>query len=484
VFESRQPAEDGRRAGRAGARELLGTVGALILLSLAVHAPVLRLVQEDPGRATPPGDSQQYQTLAQNLLDHHVFSLDESPPFTLDVMRTPGYPLLLAALYFLGGHSMLVVALAQAALQTLGAFLLIGIAQRVLKSRAAGWVAAVLWLLAPLPTVLSGVVLTDILFTTLLLLTLWLSARELSWLNALLAGLFLGLALVTRPIAELLIPWVILMILLHQPFRSALVKLLPLALGAAIATGPWLAYTSAQFRTPILSTIGADNLAFYTSASIVAHEQGIGFSKGSDQVHALYQRRLAQFQATHASPATPIQQAALESQIAYRIILAHPLESAWFNLVDSFGTLRPGVSYIVQFLVPGRLPEVVAPGSDLSPALGALGQPLVLGVTAALLLFYVPLYAASALGLLWLFWKKRWQALVALGLPSAILFYAPGASGDGRFRVPFEPLLCLLASAMTLEVIRAVRSRKQGRPSGPPGAPFLRRSPSRGGEAT
>ncbi|MGA2821283.1 MAG: glycosyltransferase family 39 protein [Anaerolineales bacterium] len=454
----------------------------LILLSFVVHAPVLYLVEENPNRATPPGDSQQYQALAQNLLDHHVFSLEGSPPFMTDVLRTPGYPLLLAALYVLGGHSVLVVALAQAGLRTLGAFLLVGIAERVIESRAVGWIAAILWLLAPLPTVLTGILFTETLFTTLLLLTLWFLTGEPSWRNALLAGLFFGFALITRPIAELLIPWVVLMLLLHKPLRSVLIKILPLALGVAIATGPWLAYTAAQFRTPILSTIGADNLAFYTSASVLAHEQGMGFSEASDRVHALYQQGLAQFQATHPAPASPSEEAAIKSQIAYRILLAHPLQSAWFNLVDSFNTLRPGVTYTVLFLIPGSLPSLVSEGSDFSPATAALGEPLVLGVTLALLLFYAPLYAASTLSLLLLFWKKRWQAVAAVVLPSAILFYAPGLPGNGRFRVPFEPLLCLLASAMILKVIEAVRSRKGGR-SSPQQRVHAASSPGKGGEA-
>lgn len=484
VLNSRRPAEDSRGLKQAGVRRQLARAGALILLSLAIHAPVLILVQQNPGRSTPPGDSQQYLELAQNLLLHHVFSLDQTPPFSLNVIRTPGYPLLLAGLFFLAGHSMLRVALAQAGLQTLGALLLIGIGQRIFNSPVVGWTAAVLWLLAPLPTVLSGIVLSDTLFTALLLLSLWFLAAELSWPNALLAGLFLGLALITRPIAELLIPWVVLMVLLHPPFRSALVKILPLALGAAVATVPWLAYTSTQYSTPVLSTVGADNLAFYTSASVLAHERAITFSEGSNLVQAMYQQSLSQFDATHSAPANATQQAALKYQIAYRILLARPLASAWFNLVDSFSTLRPGVSYVVQFLAPGRLQEVVAPGSDLSPALGALGQPLVAGITLALLVFYLPLYAASALGLLWLLGTKRWQALVALGLPPAILFYAPGISGDGRFRVPFEPMLCLLASAMILEILRLVRSRREGRPSRPRWAPFPSDSPGEGTNPT
>ena len=450
-------------SGEEATRDRVGSSAWLLLLSLLVHSPILSLVLLDPSRATPLGDSQQYLALANNLLLHHVFSLDVSPPFTMEVMRTPGYPLLLAGLQVLAGHSMLAVALVQAALRTLGAFLLLGIGERVLKSRRAGWLASVLWLIAPLPTILTGTVLTETLFTALLLLTLWFLSRAPSWQNALLAGLFFGWALVTRPIAMLLIPWVLLMILVRRPLHLALVQVLPLTLGVGVTIGPWLAETSAQFRTPILSTIGADNLAYYTSASILSHEQGISFAASRQQIEALIQERLTQFQAVHGAPPNPSEQAALTSQVASSVLLAHPLQSAWFNLIDSYNTLRPGISYTVLFREPGRLPLAVAEGSDFSPALSALGQPLVLAVTIILFLFYLPLYVFSALGSLRLLWKNCWKAMVALVLPSAILLYAPGASGTGRFRVPFEPLLCLLAAYAVLEAIQVLRPRARER---------------------
>src|SRR5215470_15183841 len=51
-----------------------------------------------------PGDSQVYAQIARNVLEQHVYSHDEQPPFAPSLIRLPGYPFLLAAVYAVTGH--------------------------------------------------------------------------------------------------------------------------------------------------------------------------------------------------------------------------------------------------------------------------------------------------------------------------------------------------------------------------------------------
>src|SRR5690349_92009 len=63
-------------------------------------------------------DSAQYVTLARNLLRDGVFSVSEAPPLAPTMVRPPGYPLFLAAIFAVVGESMLAVRLAQAVIDT------------------------------------------------------------------------------------------------------------------------------------------------------------------------------------------------------------------------------------------------------------------------------------------------------------------------------------------------------------------------------
>lgn len=158
------------------------------------------------------GDGPIYWRFGQNLVDHGVYSPDASPPFKPSLIRMPGLPLVIAAVYRLFGGG------AHTALLTL----------QVLADTLTCWLAAllcVLWLPAswgrrrrdaatlatfalcavcPYTVVYTGMVLTEtwaLLFGTLCALagTWALQSRELGLLRWAAAGLAGGLACMFRP---------------------------------------------------------------------------------------------------------------------------------------------------------------------------------------------------------------------------------------------------------------------------------------------
>ena len=56
-----------------------------------------------------------YKMVAQNLLEHRVFSRDFSPPYLWEPYRTPGYPLLISFSMKISGDDKLVLIFAAAA---------------------------------------------------------------------------------------------------------------------------------------------------------------------------------------------------------------------------------------------------------------------------------------------------------------------------------------------------------------------------------
>lgn len=71
----------------------------LLLVALGFRLFIaLRLPNDEPD------DSRVYAQIAINVLEQHVFSHENQPPYVPSIIRLPGYPLLLAGVYKLFGH--------------------------------------------------------------------------------------------------------------------------------------------------------------------------------------------------------------------------------------------------------------------------------------------------------------------------------------------------------------------------------------------
>ena len=72
---------------------------SLALLTLTARICVAYFLASDA-----PGDGVVYSQLAKNILEQNVYSVDAQAPFTPTLIRLPGYPLFLAAVYSVFGH--------------------------------------------------------------------------------------------------------------------------------------------------------------------------------------------------------------------------------------------------------------------------------------------------------------------------------------------------------------------------------------------
>jgi len=115
-------------------------------------------------------DSEIYQALAQNLVDHHTYGMILNGQMVPLDVRVPGYPLFLAALYLFFGTSTRAILLAQVALDLLTCVLTALLAAQLVPetSRRRAAVAA-LWLAATCPFLANytAVALTEVLATLL-----------------------------------------------------------------------------------------------------------------------------------------------------------------------------------------------------------------------------------------------------------------------------------------------------------------------------
>ena len=151
-------------------------------------------------------NSKGYVTLASNMLNLGVFSSETIAPFTPNLFRTPIYPLMLAAVFATLGTEIAVIML-QLIIGSTTALLVFLLARELRLSPIAGLVAACLIAVDPVSILLSNRLLTETLFTQVLIASLCLLARyrnkkQLRWLIA--SAIVLALAALTRPIAQVL----------------------------------------------------------------------------------------------------------------------------------------------------------------------------------------------------------------------------------------------------------------------------------------
>ena len=226
------------------------------------------------------GDTAYYEELARNWLYHGIYGFYSHGQLLPSDARAPGYPALLAAIYFLAGTGRKAVMLAQAVLDLATCIFAAGIASRLAagaSDRARGRVAAAaLWLtaLCPFTANYTAVPLTEVLatfFTTLALLVFLSPAgmefNRVSSNSDLLratriwfaGGLVVGLGTLVRPEMPLLLfaVFVALWLRYHGPanWKKLTVATLWMFVGLLLPLAPWAARNAvslgrAQFLAP------------------------------------------------------------------------------------------------------------------------------------------------------------------------------------------------------------------------------------------
>src|SRR5436190_1972162 len=179
---------------------------SLIVLAAAFRIAIVHWLPNDSA-----GDSIGYEQIARNVLEHHVYSHLDEPPFTPTLVRLPGYPLFLATIYSVFGHTNnSAVRIVQALIDTGTCALVAWLAflwqpderRKIATAIAALALAAV----DPFTTIYAATILTEVPATFLIVAACVAATigfqsnkfeRELrSWA---ISGLLLGLGVLFRP---------------------------------------------------------------------------------------------------------------------------------------------------------------------------------------------------------------------------------------------------------------------------------------------
>lgn len=216
---------------------------AIVVLSLDLRLQsVIHTVVDEPIRA----DAHDYFTYAYNLHQHGIYSRTFTPAGTLpepDALRPPAYPLFLYP--FMSAvpdtDTLRHILIAQALISTLTVILTFLIARLFIPATLALGAAA-LTALSPHLVTMNVYVLTETLFTFLIVLLVWLigsNTRGKRWLW-LVAGLALGAATLTRPTMQYFLLPLSLYLWYQTGWRTAARDTAFLVLGMALVMTPWV----------------------------------------------------------------------------------------------------------------------------------------------------------------------------------------------------------------------------------------------------
>ncbi|MDG3006044.1 glycosyltransferase family 39 protein [Paludisphaera mucosa] len=241
--------------GRLPAPSLGLAVEAGLLLRVAAADLVEWRVRRGGGnRVCLLPDAEGYWKLAQTIRDGEIFQIVEWGDIPHFALRTPGYPLFLAACRTVLGDRPLGARLVQAGLGAACVWLVYRLTRSVIDGEAGrrtAVVAAMLTAVHPYFVIMSALLLSEAVFTPLLLAFLW--ALAVLWKRGdvrsslapgLGAGLAAGAATLTRPSCVLFFPaamgaWAVHQAVARRAVRPAAVGVLVAAAGFAAVMGPW-----------------------------------------------------------------------------------------------------------------------------------------------------------------------------------------------------------------------------------------------------
>ena len=412
------------------------------------------------------GDSAQYIVPASQLITHHRFFSDGSLQARVwnspvapapEVIRTPGYPLLLVAGLLVGRVALITISL-QIILNTFTVYIVYRTADLVFENRRIAPIAAMLYAIEPSGVLFSTLLSTETLFSAITAIAVYYLVRyvrQQSLRHLLAAACSLAASAYVRPIGYYL-PMIVVVGLgawtlagNHSHKARISVHLTIFMMVSFALTGLW------RIRNEILSgysgfsSVFSDDMYCNMAASVLATKRNVPYSE--------MQQRLGCYDLTIYFRDHPRQKTQALGQIlnnerdeATHIFFSNPVIFARIYLEGvARGVFDPLSTEFVRLFdfyprQGGLLETEVDNGVIKTIKLLLLDRPLIL-TTAVLLTVQLGYILGGCTALI--MERARDPAFFIMLLTISYYLLLPGGPSDwGRYRHPAMPMMCVLSS--------------------------------------
>jgi 4-amino-4-deoxy-L-arabinose transferase-like glycosyltransferase len=446
---------------------ILVVIGVLIRFGLW-----LRVSQNPP--LLIQGDGGGYETIARNVIEGNGFSMDVAPPYTPDMLRTPGYPLFIIGVYLAAGYRPEIVTFVQNVLNLITLYVAFRLAVHLFDARAA-WIALALMAVEIGAVILANVTLTESLFMVFLLPATYClfkgldSPYRLTWLIA--AGVLLGLATLVRPVALYLILLVLPFVwwAMRRPWRETAARAVTLLVAFLLVLAPWSYRNLRVFGSPNISlaqTVTITYHAKYLRASMYhtpLSEQEPYFEKevlrelGGRAVSPVEMNNLIEAKARAEIMQHPVEYVTLYAEsIALMLVLPNT------NFLSNILGILDHPTGLIADMRTRSLTESSQALMDFTARFlaGSPDQALFFAALIAEVLVTFLTYALAIVGTIVGLRRQHKMTVVLLLVIIGYFFVVTGPIGTGRYRLPAMPYLMMLAGYGFVQIEAWRRARQ------------------------
>lgn len=250
-------------------------------------------------------DSQEYKILGVNILKKHSFSWDSNPV----TLRTPGYPLFIAFIFFIFGIRDFWVMFFQVILSSLSVCIIYLITKEIYDEKKA-LLSSFLLSIDPLSIFYSSVFMSETLFIFFFLLFLYFFFQKKYFLSS----FIMSFSVLIRPISTFL--FVIFSFFIKKPIRA-----IPFILISLIFPFLWSLRNYNHYKIPFLTSISGLNLLYYNASIFEAERK----KKSIEEVREEFSKKLP-------DEKNPLRLSLFAQRIALKKIMEAPFYYSFLHL--------------------------------------------------------------------------------------------------------------------------------------------------------